>query len=294
MIVELSKYKLVSDYEYKLEDGTTKYATITIVKKAPINHEITTWTNKLEYTAADIAEYEQGNRYAQIFTDILESKEDEDEVSYTSADVAVALEVIEAYYTEEYMTTGGSIDYSALPEGSFGWPVPNNFIVAYLFGNTPAYGSYHVGIDIWPGESTGKVDIVAARSGTISYIADIGYLDNGIKQSCNDSGWTSYGNVIEIDHGDGYKTRYAHLSTGTFNPKLKLGAEVVAGQYLAKMGSSGCSTGTHLHYEMLFDRVRIDPLSQYEVEPYNYKLPYGLRNNNAITMTQPYKVVFEI
>ena len=206
----------------------------------------------------------------------------------------MGLEVIMSYYSEEYISSGDSIDYSALPEGDFGWPVPTNFNVAYLFGNTPAYGSNHLGIDIWPGSGSEKTDIVAARAGKVTYVQDIGAPDNGDLGLCGDSGWNSYGNIVEIDHGDGYKTRYAHLSTRTIASNIKIGAEVQAGQYLGKMGSSGCSTGTHLHYEIIFDKVRIDPLSQYMVEPLNYNVPYASRNNSAITMPEPYRFKFDI
>ena len=57
---------------------------------------------------------------------------------------------------------------------------------------------------------------------------------------------SGYGNVVEIDHGGGFKTRYAHLQG--FN--VEVGERVAIGQRIGAMGSTGRSTGVHLHYEI--------------------------------------------
>jgi len=67
---------------------------------------------------------------------------------------------------------------------------------------------------------------------------------------------SGYGYVVDIDHGYGYVTRYAHLSS--FN--VSVGDDVVRGQKIATSGSSGFSTGPHLHYEVLYEGVEIDPV----------------------------------
>lgn len=70
---------------------------------------------------------------------------------------------------------------------------------------------------------------------------------------------TAFGNLIEIDHGYGYVTRYAHLS----KMLVKQGQKVVRGEEIAKAGSTGKSTGPHLHYEVLVDGKNVNPVNYY-------------------------------
>lgn len=72
--------------------------------------------------------------------------------------------------------------------------------------------------------------IYATAPGIISYV--------GVR--------TGYGNVVEIDHGNGFKTRYAHLASAA----VRSGQRVAVDQRIASMGNTGRSTGTHLHYEV--------------------------------------------
>jgi murein DD-endopeptidase MepM/ murein hydrolase activator NlpD len=71
--------------------------------------------------------------------------------------------------------------------------------------------------------------------------------------------WQSgYGLVIELDHGRGVHTRYAHLSES--DQRLSPGSRVSSGQAMARMGATGNATGVHLHYEVTIDGLRVDPL----------------------------------
>ena len=87
--------------------------------------------------------------------------------------------------------------------------------------------AYHSGLDFSGAHSSA---ISSTGPGVISY--------TGVR--------SGYGNVVEIDHGRGLKTRYAHLSSFAVRP----GQRVAVGQRIAGMGSTGRSTGTHLHYEI--------------------------------------------
>lgn len=78
------------------------------------------------------------------------------------------------------------------------------------------------------------------------------------------AGWLGgYGNLIEIDHGRGFATRYGHLS----RIQVKVGDRVVVGDQIGRMGSTGRSTGTHLHFEIRVDGSAIDPMPYLRAAP---------------------------
>ncbi|MBO9574558.1 MAG: M23 family metallopeptidase [Sphingobium sp.] len=109
---------------------------------------------------------------------------------------------------------------------------------SYGYRRDPFNGSmaFHAGID-FPG-SYGQ-PIIAASSGRVSFVGQR----------------PGYGNVIEIDHGNGIMTRYAHLSR--FGARV--GEKVARGQSIARMGSTGRSTGTHLHFEVRVRGAAVNP-----------------------------------
>ena len=70
---------------------------------------------------------------------------------------------------------------------------------------------------------------------------------------------TGYGMTVELDHGYGYRTRYAHLHSS----KVKPGQKVVRGEYIADSGNTGKSTGPHLHYEVVLKGRKVNPVNYY-------------------------------
>lgn len=125
------------------------------------------------------------------------------------------------------------------------FPTYGSISSGFGYRNDPASGAWvmHNGVDIINQPGT---EIYAAASGYVLYA---GYQP-------------SYGYVISIDHGYGYKTVYAHLS----EILIEEGAEVKKGELIALMGSTGYSTGNHLHFEIRYDDVPFDPLTMVDPE----------------------------
>ncbi len=115
--------------------------------------------------------------------------------------------------------------------GTFVWPATNH----YLSGND--YWSGHLGIDIAAGMGMG---IFAADSGVVVF-----------------AGWSNvgYGYMVMIDHGNGYQTLYAHLS----QVNVVCGQSVFQGQLIGLAGSTGNSSGPHLHFEVRYNGGFINP-----------------------------------
>lgn len=129
--------------------------------------------------------------------------------------------------------------------GTFLWPVPTKYTyVSSKYGGrtSPITGrwEFHNGIDI------------PASYGTSIYAANAG------KVTIATYHW-SYGNYIMVDHGGGYATLYAHCS----KLLVSVGDRVTRGQVIAQVGSTGSSTGNHLHYSLYENSAHTDPLKFY-------------------------------
>jgi len=125
----------------------------------------------------------------------------------------------------------------ALPSA---WPAEGLFTSGYGWRRDPYRRGlrFHSGIDIANGYGT---PIRAVASGTVS-------------RSTYTSG---YGNVVEIDHGFGIITRYAHMS----RRRVRVGQRIERSDLLGTMGSTGRSTGPHLHFELIVDGNTQDPMT---------------------------------
>ncbi len=129
--------------------------------------------------------------------------------------------------------------------GSMTWPCPSSYTITSSYGmrKHPVLRKYkmHTGIDIAADKGA---SIVAANSGTVIMAH---YDTNG------------YGNMVVIDHGGGITTLYGHAS----KLLVKVGQEVKAGAVIAKVGSTGLSTGNHLHFEVRVNGETKDPMKGY-------------------------------
>ena len=126
----------------------------------------------------------------------------------------------------------------SVADGELCWPLPGHTYISCHFGEVDAFGNAgHRGTDIPAPEGT---PILAAHSGTVLV-----------------SGWNdSYGNQVLLDNGAGLSTRYAHM----MQTAVTAGEAVTAGQVIGYVGSTGDSTGNHLHFEAMQNGVRMNPL----------------------------------
>ena len=126
------------------------------------------------------------------------------------------------------------------PTGTFRWPISGR-ITSYFGGRSSPGGigsTNHQGIDI---AGSYGIPVYAADGGTVTY-----------------AGWMGgYGYLVQIDHGNGYVTRYGHNSSLT----VSVGDHVYKGQQIARVGSTGNSTGNHCHFEVRYNGVARNPLN---------------------------------
>lgn len=136
------------------------------------------------------------------------------------------------------------------------WPTPNYYNVSSTYGYRSFDNSFHRGIDITGGIM--GASIVAADDGVVAYVTNTCTHNYGKNSSCGCGG--GYGNYLTIAHNDGtYSTLYAHCK----DIYVTKGQAVTKGQVIAAVGSTGYSTGAHLHFEVLKNGKNIDPQSMY-------------------------------
>ena len=139
-------------------------------------------------------------------------------------------------------------DSTRTPTGTLQWPLPVAGTITSQFGHRvdPITGevSSHTGTDIACAEGT---PILAAADGTVT-------VANGL-----DSWGGSYGYYVQIDHGGGLETLYAHCSSIC----VTTGQQVQAGQVIGYVGHTGRATGSHLHLEVRINGKRVNPLQNF-------------------------------
>ncbi len=136
----------------------------------------------------------------------------------------------------ETMLMNRNLQAEVMPAGR---PVNRGWLSSYFGMRTDPFTGrrmHHAGIDF-----AGKLgsDVVSVAAGVVTYSG---------KRS-------GYGNLVEINHGKGYVTRYGHCKESY----VKVGDTVKKGQVVAAMGSTGRSTGPHVHFEVLLDGRHVDP-----------------------------------
>ncbi|MET1043554.1 MAG: peptidoglycan DD-metalloendopeptidase family protein [Microbacteriaceae bacterium] len=173
-----------------------------------------------------------------------------DELQVTVATASTALTVAENSLQELQMASLASsgtqlvlpVDHGQL--SSVGWAFPTSGTISGGYGARPdkplpSSGDFHYGLDVAAQCGT---PIYAAAAGTVVEVGALG----------------AYGYWVKLDHGEGVETGYAHLPSDGIG--VILGQVVAAGQPIAVVGTTGSSTGCHLHFEVRLDGGRLDPL----------------------------------
>ncbi|OUO17895.1 peptidoglycan DD-metalloendopeptidase family protein [Flavonifractor sp. An4] len=144
--------------------------------------------------------------------------------------------------TNKVIAVGTKVRPSWLPTGTYIWPVYGN--ITSSFGYRSIFGSYsyHSGLDIATSYGT---TIKAADGGTVVW------------SGTGTGSYWSYGNYVVIDHGNGKRTLYAHCSSLL----VSTGEKVYQGQPIARVGSTGRSTGNHCHFEIQINGTAVNPLA---------------------------------
>lgn len=150
-----------------------------------------------------------------------------------------------------YVYTGGLLD----------WPCPDYSRISSYFGgrNSPGGGvgsTNHKGIDIAAAKGN---RIVAAESGTVIKVSNTCTHNYGKTPSTRCGCGGGYGNYLMISHGNGLVTLYAHCSTIS----VSVGQTVSKGQQIATVGTTGYSTGNHLHFGVLLNGTYVNPMSYF-------------------------------
>ena len=137
---------------------------------------------------------------------------------------------------------GGPI--SAIAGGN---PLSKNFAITSGFGSRPDMGDYHKGVDLIPHDNSEQADVMSRFNGQVLSVKnDVPNSDSGAPYYGNNSG----GNAVIIQSDDGSIIKNYHLKAGSIPSNIKPGSRVGSGQKIGQMGSTGRSTGSHLHYEI--------------------------------------------
>ncbi|MBP3336608.1 MAG: peptidoglycan DD-metalloendopeptidase family protein [Ruminiclostridium sp.] len=180
------------------------------------------------------------NKYSAAVSDLEDQKSNlQYEISVSEADIEAYEEQIKELIKQQ---TNPDKVYQ---EGEWYWPVPGRSYISCNFGWDADFGRWHKGVDIGDGGIYGD-SILASKAGTV-IVAETSYIPG-----------YSYGMYVVVDHGGGYTTTYAHMSA----VYVSVGQEVAQGEALGAVGSTGYSTGPHLHFEI---RLNGEPEN-----PFNY------------------------
>lgn len=261
-----SDKELISEIQTKLDELSTKKESLEADKKDLETQQASLKSDQDEFNKL-ISDNDEilKNLYASnseaqhsLESAALQSDEIEAKISqYYAAQKAAAEHAAQASQSSSSSGSSSSGSSSVIvPSGSgFAWPTPGFVsLSSEWFEDREVYN--HGGIDI-AGAGIMGTPVVAAADGTVVATNSSCTHNWGKSYSCGCGG--GYGNYVMISHAGGKMTVYGHLTSLT----VSSGQSVSRGQVIGYVGSTGNSTGPHLHYECRLNGVRYNPMSEY-------------------------------
>lgn len=263
-----SDKELISEIQTKLDELSTKKESLEADKKDLETQQASLKSDQDEFNKlisdndeilknlyASNSEAQNSLESAALQSDEIEAKISE----YYAAQKAAAERAAQASQSSSSSSSGSSSSGSSsviVPSGSgFAWPTPGfTYLSSPWREDRETYN--HGGIDI-AGAGIMGTPVVAAADGTVIASNSSCTHNWGKSYSCGCGG--GYGNYVMISHAEGKMTVYGHLTSLT----VSTGQTVSRGQVIGYVGSTGNSTGPHLHYECRLNGVRYNPMSEY-------------------------------
>lgn len=256
------KYDLSEEQIYALnpslkKDEASAGDKLNVIKKIPFINisvsETQTITKKIKYeteeknsdslyigTTKTVTEGKNGEKkITKLITYVNGKKESEKEIKSV-----ITVEPVNEVIYVGTKPVPASVQLTDVGEGVFIWPTIGADYVTSGFGYRILYDelNFHRGVDISGAGALGQ-PVIASAAGTVELV------------TASDTG---YGYSVLIDHGNGIKTRYAHCLKDSII--VNVGDTVEQGQMIAQIGSTGNSTGPHLHFEIMYNGAYADPL----------------------------------
>lgn len=268
-----SDKELINEIQTKLDELSTKKKSLEADKKDLETQQASLKSDQDEFNKlisdndeilknlyASNSEAQNSLESAALQSDEIEAKISE----YYAAQKAAAEQAAQASQSSSSSSSGSSSSGSSssgsssviVPSGSgFAWPTPGfTYLSSPWREDRETYN--HGGIDI-AGAGIMGTPVVAAADGTVIASNSSCTHNWGKSYSCGCGG--GYGNYVMISHAEGKMTVYGHLTSLT----VSTGQSVSRGQVIGYVGSTGNSTGPHLHYECRLNGVRYNPMSEY-------------------------------
>lgn len=265
LVESLSEYdaELIDGIETQLDDINVEIESLD-ADKAALETENATLIEKQNELNTLLAENQE--LLAGLYT---EREELDALLDSNSASQSAVEQEIQAYYDElrrqeeeekkkqeqeQGDTPQGDGSTPIVSTGDWVWPTPGFYDLSSNWAEDRGYS--HGGIDI-AGPGIMGATIVAAAGGTVIDVCNECSHNWGKYGSCGCGG--GYGNYVWIDHGDGRATIYAHMTDAV----AYVGQSVSAGETIGYVGSTGYSTGPHLHFEARYYGERYNPMNEY-------------------------------